>query len=402
MSLGLVSPLIPHPRLVSEAHHSSLMPHHSSGPCRCRQLLSEQEVQARAADAARANVELHIAHLGTAYQSFLDRWGALDRAEGSLVKRRCASSTCASPASHCPLPHRVPHPIPTSPYPLPSPYPPLRFLHQHKTHGALLAGLESDLGLLSRISLHPALQVDRGRTHQNAVLFFKPSNTRLVLCRVSHRHSCPFPSCLLPAAAAMTPSSPLCPSQSPSWRSLEDLAPMARLREWGAHCRRGHDHFASKAAELDADLLALRREVEGLLVQVGLEFGVQGGEGLLVQVGLGFGVQGGGGAAGAGGARGRPACMHQGFLPTKTLPLPLRHPPADTPPTQVPSVDLNGLGSDLSRAEGAVDELSLVVQVRGMLVITWPRTRNARYVNFHLHCGRAGPVQGLAYCQGAG
>ena len=44
---------------------------------------------------------------------------------------------------------------------------------------------------------------------------------------------------------------------------------MARLREWGAHCRRGHDHFASKAAELDADLLALKREVEGLLVQVG-------------------------------------------------------------------------------------------------------------------------------------
>ena len=322
-----------------------------------------------------------------------------------------------------PPPGSSPNPYLPPPPPSPSPSPSLRFLHQHKTHGALLAGLESDLGLLSRISLHPALQVDRGRTHQNAVLFFKPSNTRFPMqgvaspllplpllpaaCRRGHDPlSSPLPLAVphmaLTATAAMTPCPPLCPSQSSIWRSLEDLAPVARLREWGAHCRRGHDHFASKAAELDADLLALRREVEGLLVQVGLEFGVQGGEGLLVQVGLGFGVQGGGGAAGAGGARGRPACMHQGFLPTKTLPLPLRHPPADTPPTQVPSVDLNGLGSDLSCAEGAVDELSLVVQVRGMLVITWPRTRNARYVNFHLHCGRAGPVQGLAYCQGAG
>ena len=185
--------------------------------------------------------------------------------------------------------------------------------------------------------------------------------------------------------------SPLCPSQSPSWRSLEDLAPVARLREWGAHCRRGHDHFASKAAELDADLLALRREVEGLLVQVGLEFGVQGGEGLLVQVGLGFGVQGGGGAAGAGGpGRVRPACVHvlHGVLIgvmriCNVLP---PHPPRPSGPyllpssdlsrapslpiPQVPSVDLNSLGSDLSRAEGAVDELSLVVQVRGVLLIT--------------------------------
>ena len=73
-----------------------------------------------------------------------------------------------------------------------------------------------------------------------------------------------------------------------------------------------------------------------------------------------------------------PACVHQGFLPTKTLPL--RHPPADTPHTQVPSVDLNGLGSDLSRAEGAVDELSLVVQVRGMRVITWLRALTKRQI----------------------
>ena len=40
---------------------------------RCRQLLSEQEVQARAADAARANVEAHYNYILTAYQNFLDK-----------------------------------------------------------------------------------------------------------------------------------------------------------------------------------------------------------------------------------------------------------------------------------------------------------------------------------------
>jgi hypothetical protein len=40
---------------------------------RCRQLLSEQEVQARAADAARANVEAHYQHLLTAFQAFMDK-----------------------------------------------------------------------------------------------------------------------------------------------------------------------------------------------------------------------------------------------------------------------------------------------------------------------------------------
>ena len=105
-----------------------------------------------------------------------------------------------------------------------------------------------------------------------------------------------------------------------------------------------------------------------------------------MQVGLGAGLH---------------ACTRVFYLLKRSLSLSDTH-LLTPPPTQVPSVDLNGLGSDLSCAEGAVDELSLVVQVRGMLVITWPRTRNARYVNFHLHCGRAGPVQGLAYCQGAG
>ena len=40
---------------------------------RCRQLLSEQEVQARAADAARANVESHYTYICNVYADFCDR-----------------------------------------------------------------------------------------------------------------------------------------------------------------------------------------------------------------------------------------------------------------------------------------------------------------------------------------
>jgi hypothetical protein len=45
----------------------------ASAVCRCRQLVSEQEVQARAADAARANVELHYTHIFNNYSSFMTR-----------------------------------------------------------------------------------------------------------------------------------------------------------------------------------------------------------------------------------------------------------------------------------------------------------------------------------------
>lgn len=40
---------------------------------RCRQLMSEQEVQARAADAARANVEAHYTYICNLYQDFVAR-----------------------------------------------------------------------------------------------------------------------------------------------------------------------------------------------------------------------------------------------------------------------------------------------------------------------------------------
>lgn len=40
---------------------------------RCRQLMSEQEVQARAADAARANVESHYNYIASLYAAFVDK-----------------------------------------------------------------------------------------------------------------------------------------------------------------------------------------------------------------------------------------------------------------------------------------------------------------------------------------
>jgi hypothetical protein len=54
------------------------------------------------------------------------------------------------------------------------------------------------------------------------------------------------------------------------WRTLGDISPVARLRELGSQCGRSHDHFSVKAAELDALVQALKRDVEGLLVQVSL------------------------------------------------------------------------------------------------------------------------------------
>ncbi|GAX81462.1 hypothetical protein CEUSTIGMA_g8891.t1 [Chlamydomonas eustigma] len=154
---------------------------------RCRQLLSEMEVQARAADSARSNVEIHLANLNSGYQSFLER-----------------------------------------------------YLAQHSLHEDILNRLESDLSVLSRIQLHPSLQAS-------------------------------------------------------GWKTLEDISPVSRLREWGNQCRCSHDHFSSKASELDALVQGLRRDVEGLLVQL-------------------------------------------------------------------PSVDLEAIGSELLKSEAAVDEMSLVVQ----------------------------------------
>ncbi|KAF8059682.1 ATG11 [Scenedesmus sp. PABB004] len=52
---------------------------------RCRQLMSEQEVQARAADAARANVESHYTYIAAMYGGFVDRYVAQHRHHAGLL-----------------------------------------------------------------------------------------------------------------------------------------------------------------------------------------------------------------------------------------------------------------------------------------------------------------------------
>ncbi len=60
-------------------------------PCclyrRCRQLLSEQEALARAADAARANVESHYAYIATAYSAFVDKFVEQHTAHDALLSQ---------------------------------------------------------------------------------------------------------------------------------------------------------------------------------------------------------------------------------------------------------------------------------------------------------------------------
>ncbi|GLI69495.1 hypothetical protein VaNZ11_014129 [Volvox africanus] len=81
---------------------------------RCRQLLSEQEVQARAADAARANVEAHYNYILNSYQMFLDKYNG-----------------------------------------------------QHTAHAALLATFPADLAALEAIELHPSLHQQRGLNEES-------------------------------------------------------------------------------------------------------------------------------------------------------------------------------------------------------------------------------------------
>lgn len=43
---------------------------------------------------------------------------------------------------------------------------------------------------------------------------------------------------------------------------------MSKMRQWGDHCRRSHEHFGVKVAELGSLLQSLKQDVEGLLAQV--------------------------------------------------------------------------------------------------------------------------------------
>lgn len=54
---------------------------------RARRLMSEQEVQARAADAARANVEAHYAYIAAAYGGFVDKFVAQHTQHASLLEQ---------------------------------------------------------------------------------------------------------------------------------------------------------------------------------------------------------------------------------------------------------------------------------------------------------------------------
>jgi hypothetical protein len=80
------------------AHAHAAAPPPSCCVCpRCRQLLSEQEVQARAADAARANVESHFTYICNVYTDFCDRcvrrWVGCGEQGGAAVRGkgvRCA------------------------------------------------------------------------------------------------------------------------------------------------------------------------------------------------------------------------------------------------------------------------------------------------------------------------
>lgn len=77
--------LLPPPRSAAAAPPSPARPQNTNPLC--RQLLSEQEVQARAADAARANVEAHYLYILSTHRSFMERFGAQHAAHGELLGR---------------------------------------------------------------------------------------------------------------------------------------------------------------------------------------------------------------------------------------------------------------------------------------------------------------------------
>eukprot|EP00879_Flechtneria_rotunda_P005637 GHRR01005934.1.p1 GENE.GHRR01005934.1~~GHRR01005934.1.p1 ORF type:complete len:1224 (+),score=620.67 GHRR01005934.1:482-4153(+) len=63
---------------------------------KCRQLMSEQEVQARAADAARANVESHFKYIAAIYVGFADKYVVQHRHHSNLLNQFAALSVAMS------------------------------------------------------------------------------------------------------------------------------------------------------------------------------------------------------------------------------------------------------------------------------------------------------------------
>ncbi|GLC36258.1 hypothetical protein PLESTB_000603400 [Pleodorina starrii] len=179
---------------------------------RCRQLLSEQEVQARAADAARANVEAHYNYILNSYQTFLDKYNA-----------------------------------------------------QHAVHATLLATFPSDLAALEAIELHPSLQQQQPQPPPPQQQ--QHPQQQLSLQEELRPGAPQYPPLHagsaggagpLPAAAAAAGAAP---------RRLADLYPVQRLREWAETCSRSHASFGAKVSELEALFQLLRKDVEGLFMQ---------------------------------------------------------------------------------------------------------------------------------------
>ncbi|GFR46208.1 hypothetical protein Agub_g7746 [Astrephomene gubernaculifera] len=230
---------------------------------RCRQLLSEQEVQARAADAARANVEAHFNYILNSYQTFLDKYNA-----------------------------------------------------QHAAHSVLLSTFPADLAALEAIELHPGLQGQGGGLQGGQEGSTQVSSSPAVAAAAAppssppphqqqqqqrsgeanplhqhqhghhhthhHHHHTPQHQTGQgpgpPAAAAGAafphpqpqPLQPLPlrpPPPPPPPRRLADVYPVSRLREWADTCGRSHASLGGKVAELEGLFQLLRRDVEGLFMQ---------------------------------------------------------------------------------------------------------------------------------------
>ncbi|MEW5306673.1 MAG: hypothetical protein WDW36_009123 [Sanguina aurantia] len=188
---------------------------------RCRQLLSEQEVQARAADAARANVDAHFSHIAGLYHGFMDR-----------------------------------------------------FTLQHSAHHEQLARLPDDLHTLSSLELLPALQQQlqqqqqllQLRQHYQRQQQLSQHQGQQQLSQ--HQGQQQLSQHQGQQQQQQQADLPLVPRL----RFLSELAVgggagTARLRERGDSCRVTHNQFAAKVSELGGLFEGLQQDVEGLFMQ---------------------------------------------------------------------------------------------------------------------------------------
>ncbi|KXZ49649.1 hypothetical protein GPECTOR_20g506 [Gonium pectorale] len=202
---------------------------------RCRQLLSEQEVQARAADAARANVEAHYGHILNSFNTFVEKYRAQAAAHAQLLATFPSDMAALEAVELHPALQALPPAAPVAPHGLPQPQPgaTLQQLSQSVAGGG---GGQMQPGAASAVGLAPAA----------ALAGSSPA---------------------IAAGGADSAGMAAAPAAAAGPRRLSDLLPVARLREWAETCGRSHASFGAKVAELEALFGALRRDVEGLLQQ---------------------------------------------------------------------------------------------------------------------------------------